>query len=261
MDPTTIWLMAIVMLVLGVLLGILAASLFSGEDKTPANAKEEKTSPEPSKSPAALPGPPGFRETLRIWQDSDTQRVIPEIKGERVSEAHRLTPEQKNAINQAMLDLARWLKEPGRQPAAPPAPTNHPAPPAPTPAAPSKAGPTSAPKPSSTTPFADSLPAQPGLKDALMLNPFKLRKQLQEKKQNAPEIKTVIQMINDILQEQIVGTPLAKLGVELLENPDGSMHILGAGQSWSSVDEISHPEVKAALQEAVTTFNRQNRAR
>lgn len=72
----------------------------------------------------------------------------------------------------------------------------------------------------------------------------------------SPAPKSMIQQINDILQDEIAHTPSEKLGVRLMEAPDGTVKVLVGVHSYS-LDEVPDAAVQALIRKAVSTWEAQ----
>jgi hypothetical protein len=70
-----------------------------------------------------------------------------------------------------------------------------------------------------------------------------------------PTPKSVVEMVNEILQEKIAGTPLADKGIQLAESPDKGVIVRVGLNHYSGPDAIPDPEIQAVIRAAVAEYN------
>lgn len=82
--------------------------------------------------------------------------------------------------------------------------------------------------------------------------------QTPSKKADEPELPptSIVGQINLILQSQIINTPLASLGVTLLESPSGSVNVYVGIDKYESVDEVPNEGIKIAIRAAIAEWER-----
>jgi hypothetical protein len=66
----------------------------------------------------------------------------------------------------------------------------------------------------------------------------------------------MVGQIDDILQKNIAGTPLASRGVKLMDAPGGGVTVFIGMDRYSSVGEVTDPEVQAALRAAIAAWEK-----
>jgi hypothetical protein len=71
----------------------------------------------------------------------------------------------------------------------------------------------------------------------------------------APVIKSIVEQINDILQDKVAVSPLAEVGVKLQESPQGVLVWIG-NQSYQGVDTVPEGDAKALIRAAVNEWER-----
>ncbi len=71
-----------------------------------------------------------------------------------------------------------------------------------------------------------------------------------------PRPKTMVEQIDEILAEQIKGTPLENRGLRILQNDVGVTVWVGLDH-YDGIDSVTDPEIKAAVRRAVETWEKQ----
>lgn len=91
------------------------------------------------------------------------------------------------------------------------------------------------------------------------INPFDMVVKAVQADVGKPELepKSIVEEIDDVLQEKIAGTHLADKGVRLMELPDQGLVVMVGMEKFGKVDDVDDPEVKAAIQDAVSTWEEQ----
>jgi hypothetical protein len=64
----------------------------------------------------------------------------------------------------------------------------------------------------------------------------------------------MIAQIDDILQKNIAGGPLAGRGIRIQDAPGGGVLVLVGMQRYSAVSDVPDPEVQAVLRAAIATW-------
>ncbi len=249
-------------LIAAVLLVIAALALGGGmallrADKQKKIAEEKRTLLEDLPSagaPApAAPAAPGQLEILRVLRDPIDGRLTLDIFGSSANSPEALTPGQTDQLKRILVELYKWIGKPasGGADAAPgAAPSTGLAP------APGVGVPPAAPvvHPASRS-FAETLPPRP---DAASYIPF--RKKTPPNLPPAPlPPKSIVAQIDELVQQKLIGTPLAARGIRLVELPDGGMTILDGVRKYFGIDEIEDLDVRALVRSAAQEWNEMNR--
>jgi hypothetical protein len=90
------------------------------------------------------------------------------------------------------------------------------------------------------------------------LNPIEtIRRALEsDVKKPLPPDRSIAAQVNDIFLEIIAGTELEKRGIRLMELPGKGMVVMIGLTQYDSVDDVPDPEIKAALKQAVATWEK-----
>ncbi|HEU0297132.1 MAG TPA: hypothetical protein VFR47_30610 [Anaerolineales bacterium] len=145
-----------------------------------------------------------------------------------------LTADQRKRLIEMLTVIRPWLE--GR--AAPAPATPLPARIQPEPAA-------SSPIPSASRPASQPVPSQTAA----------ARSAAGEKdERSAPPATGIVGQIDAILQTRLIGTPLEGRGIYLTNSPEGGVIVNVGLQKFNGIDEVTDPEIKAALRAAITEW-------
>ena len=75
-------------------------------------------------------------------------------------------------------------------------------------------------------------------------------------KQPQIKIKTVLEEIDELVQEKTVDAPLAKRGLKVSADAAGAALFLLDGRSYSTIDEVPDPEARALVKEAIQEWEK-----
>jgi hypothetical protein len=67
---------------------------------------------------------------------------------------------------------------------------------------------------------------------------------------------SIVAQIDEILQDRLVGTPLAGRGIQLQESPEGGVIVWVGLQRFEGIDAVPDPEVKTAIRQAVEAWEK-----
>jgi len=67
---------------------------------------------------------------------------------------------------------------------------------------------------------------------------------------------SIVEQIDQILQDKLTGTPLAGRGIHLQESPEGGVMVWVGLQRFEGIDAVHDPEVKAAIRQAVEAWEK-----
>lgn len=150
-----------------------------------------------------------------------------------------LTAEQRKRLIEMLTLIRPWLE--GRAAPAPAAPHSPPLRAQPEPVVSPRIS--STPKPAS-----QPIPSQTAV-------PTAARSAATEKEErSAPPATGIVGQIDSILQARLAGTPLASRGIYLANSPEGGVIVNVGLQKFNGIDEVTDPEIKAALRAAITEW-------
>jgi hypothetical protein len=210
--------------------GIAIGAIFSRVKKTQPESpptqqekeQEKKETPPVQKSLAIE----GDTEILRAWQDRSGKTWL-EMDGQRLESKEAMQAEQKKRLLKLVLELRPWLD-------VPPVPA-----PAPRPQV------QELPRPATTTP-------KPSL---FAPRPPKPEKKPEEEKPKV-NLKSIVEQIDDVLQNKLAGTVFDKQDIRLLEGPGGAVIVQIENEKFEGIDAVPHTEIKALIRQAVADWEK-----
>jgi hypothetical protein len=230
MSPlTTQLLAAFACAIVGFIAGVLVTMLWSekerkiagesGIEETPVNKSRE--------------------EVARIWRDKKSGNLLTEVGGKIYKNEGELSKSQRTELKYAAMSWAGWVLGEEEQPKS-----EKPVPPKP--AATAAVIAQTAPLP--------PVPPPPPLATA---TDSKVEKggDKKGKAEEPPKPKTMVEEIDEILTEQIKGTPLENRGLRIVQNQVGVTVWVGLDH-FDGIESISDPEIKAAVSKAVQTWEK-----
>lgn len=219
-------------LIVGIALGALVAWLLSGREKeAPPDPELEKL----------LKLREQYQERVSLWVERSTGKLMVRMGEQMAAAPQQLSDPQRKQLQTLMREWLTWMGFPGSAPAQPQA--AHPAPAAPVPGrqavlvtpTPPPAAPAAGPNPAPVAAGA-AIPSQPA----------------------AQVVKSIVEQINDILQEKLVGSPAASKGVRIMEDARLGVVVWVGLERFSGVDAVTDPEVKAVLKAAAAEWERRS---
>jgi hypothetical protein len=230
MNGTTVLIIALVCVTLGYIGGALMSYL-----TRPKGAKEEDLL-EKRVSTAQVEDPErAVRLVAAFYRDAPGAALQVEVGSKILRSASELKYEQREHLEKLVLELKSWL---GYGPvAATPQPASEEAPAAPPPSREPYVQPA---EPAAAPPAAPAASTAPnGTKE----------KANNKTSQSAPP--SIVDQVDEILQEKIAGTPLAARGIRLSEIPQQGVVVWVGLERYEGIDNVPDPEVKALIREAV----------
>jgi hypothetical protein len=190
-------------------------------------AEEKKDAPEPKPVTVKVEDP----GLLRIKNENGYLTL--DLDGVR-ADTSALTNDQRKRLIEMLTLVRPWLegKPVAVPPAAPPPPPAQPKP-GPVISAPATPRPVPATTPLSSTPR----PAAPARED----------------RPSAPA-GSIVNQIDSILQQRIVGTPLEERGIFLAQSPEGGVMVYIGLRKYMGIEDVPDPEVKAAIRAAISEW-------
>jgi hypothetical protein len=214
-----IGLIVIIVIILAIVVGLVVSRSRKG------------TASQPRKN--AVAARPRLQEILRLWRDPDTGRVITEFQNRAIRDPHSLSQSERDYLVRLARDWSTWLGIPEAQPAPKTAdsPAAEPAVPAvePEPVAP-------APQPNMTAlPVSPAAPAVPPVTVA-------------------PTPRSIVQQVDDILQEKLAAHPVPAPTIRLIEGPDKGVIVMVNGNKYVGIGSVTDPEALAIIRSAAAEW-------
>ncbi len=219
----------IIFLVVGAILGYLFGLIDSWVTKGIQKKNEEK--PEPEVIIKDIPG------VLRVKVEEGHTKV--EVDGITLSPA-TMTPDQRARLVNIIVQIRPWIdgKTASAQPAAP---------------APKAAAPAAAPAPVSLTPSPSTSAVEPP-KMNLAKSAAALIKPLPTAAE-PPKPTTIIGMIDEVLQEKLLTSPLKDSLIKLEEGRLGEVIVVVGDKKFDGVDAVPDEAVQKIIREAIAEWN------
>jgi hypothetical protein len=212
--------------------GIVIGAMFGRAKKAPPQeqpAPEEKEEKEPApvqKSPAV----DGDIEILRAWQNRSGKTWL-EMDGQRLENKEAMQAEQKKKLLGLVLDLRPWLD-------APPASASAPIP---------------APKPQiQETP-------RPVISRPSIFSPRPPKEQKPKEEKPKVNLKSIVEQVDEVLQQKLTGTIFEEQDIHLLEGPAGAVIVQIKNDKFEGIDAVPNPEIKELIRQAVTEWEKGSR--
>jgi len=79
-----------------------------------------------------------------------------------------------------------------------------------------------------------------------------------KKTESAPGLLSVVALIDEVLQKQIAGTPLASRQIRLEQGATGEVLVHVGTTRYPGIDSVPDPEIQAAIRSAINEFNKSN---
>jgi hypothetical protein len=182
----------------------------------------------------------GLMEVVRFWSDGEGKRIVPEVGGKFINSMDELDHVQQARLGRLLEQL--------RMSGTPPPP---------------RLGE----KPISLRNLKDTASAsqeeaialqaaelvQPPVKKKIDLVDS-LVKTLQPEPVSKFGAQSIVAQVDLILQENLLGTDLAKKGIRLVESPDKGMLVYVGLQQYASVEDVPDGEVQSAIRHAVAEW-------
>jgi hypothetical protein len=178
---------------------------------------------------------PDMVEAGRIWRNIRSGDFYPELDGKVFRSPSEMTDNQQARFTRLLEVLQSWVKPPeGKPEAVQPA---------------LQVG--AAGKPS------EELQPVPGEK-RVSYNPIKVFADAIGVDTNKPksENMSIVAQVDEILQEKLENTPLAKRGISMKDSLDGGLLVWVGLQQYASIDEVPDPEIREVLKQSVEEWER-----
>ena len=225
LSTTTTIFLFIICLCGGIVIGAMFSRLMgTSSEKTRQPGKEEEKEEKPAEPAApeikSTPDRPGDVEVLRAWRNVHGNIWL-EMTGHRLETRDSLTVGQKIDLRNLVLDLRPWLEVP----------------------------PTGAPhlQKQETPP-----PVQPARRPSIFSRQPKVAAQdIVELTKPAVNLKSIVEQIDEVLQEKLAGTAFSNLEIHLLEGSGGEVLVQIGSLKHPGVDAIPNPEIQALIRLAI----------
>jgi hypothetical protein len=214
--------MLLVVLGAGFIIGAALAWWLASRANTPPADQEQEMLKELRKR---------FTEKAALWQDRSTGQLAVRTGGLLITSARQMTEGQKRNMNGLLKDWAGWLGFTGNQTGTP----------------------VVSPEPEAQTAVATPQPRSTGPLPAINLEETA---DAQAAKAASDKPKSIVDQINDILQDNLKNHLALNKGIRLAEDPREGVIVWVGLEHYSGVEAVADPEVKEVLKEAVREWER-----
>lgn len=234
-DLTIILFVGLVALIIGIAIGYLLSA-------------ERSSKPAPGDLQAAEAPKPGLRSLIRLWIDETSRSVVPEIGEHLYFSPEGLDHKAREQLAHSLEQIQSWLA--AAPPAGKPAGERSPALEADLVASTADqdleaSGAAELPKDKQTA-------AQPaGLNPASLL-----ARALQTEVHKPTRVLSIVEQIDEVLQEQLEDSPLASRGIRLQESPSHSLVVQVGLKRYESIDDVPDLEVRNLIRAAVAEWEK-----
>jgi hypothetical protein len=213
----------------GLLVGLLVASLFNSRDSKRSN---NSTLPE-------VLTKEGYAEAARLYYSPARKNVVTALDEEYYADFQALSPEQKNRVFRLLTMWATWAGRSQYEPKPEPASTD-------------------------SQPLivngGNLPPIQPVLEPAV-------QKVLKEPTEDEPfqepmaaPPKTIAGQISLIIEKMLEDHPLKEKGIQLIENAHHGVDVWVGMEKFEGIDAIPYPEAQQLIRSAVAQWERETEA-
>lgn len=219
-------LMMIILLVIGALLGAVITYLVTGQNPENNNEEEEEDA-----DLAAKPEIPGLEKAAVLYHNAEG-RLVTKLNGLTFNSVKEMNPAAMETADALAREWFTWL---GTQ-----------APLQPTPAA-VPTDDTALEELHLNTPAASKIAARPRLP-------------IEEEDKKVPEApkESMIEQIDNILQDMLAGSELDDRGIHLVEGANMGVIVWVGSQSYQGIDQVADPVIAKVIKKAVGEWERRS---
>lgn len=183
---------------------------------------------------------PGEHTALKATVDAAFKWHL-ELDGTRIADQTAISPEQRQRLVNVIVQLRPWID-------------GKPAPATPV-AVPQPARPAAVPLNPAVTPEQRFQVAEtPPKVDALRGFRSMLKNEIKTPEQN--KSKSIVAMIDEVLQAKLLGSPLLAKGIRLEEGPLGEVLVFVGSNRYTGVDTVPDPEIQAFIRSAIADWEK-----
>lgn len=211
---------------IGLLVGILVASLFFS--RGPKSAEPEEPPQELLKD--------GFAEIVRLWYSPSGKKIVTQMDGGYYKEFLHLSTDQKNRVNRLLVLWSAWAGKVSE----------------------AKAEPTPAPFVGVESSDAAPLPPIEPVLDWSVQEALKAEEDADSSVlavEDKP--KTIAGQISLIIEKMLVDSPIKEKGIKLIENDHHGVDVWIGLEKFDGIDAIPYPDVQQLIREAVAQWERE----
>ncbi len=200
---------------------------------------------------------PAMQEILRLWRDPDTGRVVTEFQNRLIRDPRTLSQGERGYLVRLAQDWSTWLTVPEAQSVAQveasPAALESPNMPV-SPVIP--AGPAVEPAPAAAADVAAAAatPAVAGVQANVPGLPIDQVKPVVTPLPAPPTPPSIVQQVDDILQEKLAAHPTPAPTIHLAEDPRGGVFVWVNNDKFQGIESVTDPQVRLIIRSAVVEW-------
>lgn len=226
------WLLPVIFISIGALIGALLAALFSGSKSEPEEEASTGQDNQHPRKPAGLQEG-SYQEIALLWRDETTGKLLAEMNGITYSSLEGMDPEARQAAQKTALQWLSWTGQ-------------------------------NAPAPAARVQEASSAP--PDL-EALKINlpPAGSRRPsilpgVENDQDKTPEAvkESIVVQIDNILQDMLAGSVLHNRGIHLAEGPNMSVIVWIGSEHFQGIDQVPDPAIAHVIRKAVAEWEKRS---
>lgn len=261
LEPTTLIILGVLCVALGFIANVLLGML------------REDVEPEGRPDDSVDSAPPGGRKgkyvpVVRLWRERQTGKLVVEVDGKSLVSSEPLTEIQRERLEKAARDfrvfLGMGLAGRNVMPEPDPQMVETPVPPQLEQPADSQGSSAQPPAPAPAQPVVTPTPARvatpaPASRQVAKPSGGKAKGEpspIEEAAASVSGSKSIVAQIEDILQDMLVGGPLAHRGIHLNEDPVRGVIVSDGIHRYEGIDSVPDPEVKAIIRAAVAEWEK-----
>jgi hypothetical protein len=158
----------------------------------------------------------GDVEILRAWRTL-SGRIWLEMDGARLNGKDSLQPNQRRRLVSMLVDLRPWLEN---------------------------------------TPAATAIPEVPPGPAVAGVSPARKDKPNGKDIKPEPELKSIVEQIDAVLQSKLDLSPFKSRGIHLMEGPGGMVFVMDGLKKYEGIESVPEPEIKALIRQAVADWEK-----
>lgn len=174
---------------------------------------------------------------LRFWLDEKKVQHV-ELEGEEISITDS-TPEQRKRLADLLIILLKWAGIEKPQPAAAPV----------KPATTADVASTTREAPAPAPAVADEKPRIDLAKGAQMFFSDNISRKME------PKPKSIVGMIDDVLQKKLEDSPLKSKKIHLEDGPHGEVIVVVDSDRYEGVDSVPDPQIQTIIRESIAEWD------
>jgi hypothetical protein len=236
--------------------------------------KKEPESPEPEQEEKSAGSRDGFQPTVSLWLDRKTGKVATEISGKLVTDPHKFNQRMRKGMMKLAGEWQRWLNIPGdleipesvqkpaeqkpppveKRPEPQVAPFSEPVKPQPAPEQKETVQVEPPQAASASQAFVQPQPISEKIRPPSILT--RLVGAARTSEEDLVPAKSMVDQIDEILQEMLENSPLANRGIRIVEDPIKGVVVWVGLDNYEGIGAVPDQDILAMLRSAVEKWEK-----